>query len=58
MDDTIERIIKYNASLFMPEIEILSISTDKDPDRNTILITVNYKLKISGVSDQVTVQFT
>jgi phage baseplate assembly protein W len=58
LDSTIIDLINSSVNLFMPEIQLGDIIIDKDPDRNSIIITVNYKLKISGQSEQITVQFT
>jgi phage baseplate assembly protein W len=53
----IENLISTNVNYFIPEITIQQIIVNNDEDHNTISITVNYYLTISGTSDQVTVQF-
>jgi phage baseplate assembly protein W len=53
----IESLITTNVNYFIPEITIQQIVVDNDEDHNTISITVNYYLTISGTPDQVTVQF-
>jgi phage baseplate assembly protein W len=53
----IESLITTNVNYFIPEITIQQIIVDNDEDHNTISITVNYYLTISGTPDQVTVQF-
>ena len=58
LDNFIINLITDNVNLFMPEIQLGDIIVNKDQDYNSIFITVNYKLKISGQSDQITVQFT
>jgi len=58
LDSTIIDLITSNVNLFMPEIQLGDIIINEDIDRNYISITINYKLKISGTSDQITVQFT
>ena len=51
-DDLINSI-----STYVPEIIVTNITVVPDTDYNTINLTVNYILKISQNSDQVTVQF-
>jgi phage baseplate assembly protein W len=53
----IESLITTNINYFIPEITIQQITVNNDEDHNTISITVNYYLTISGTPDQVTVQF-
>jgi len=53
----IQELIRTNINLFIPEVQIIEIQLLPDEDRNTISITVRYKLKISGNSDEITVQF-
>ena len=44
-------------SIFIPEVELGNIDIKNDFDYNTLNVTINYHLKISNDSDQVTVQF-
>jgi phage baseplate assembly protein W len=53
----IQNKITNSVKMFMPEIQLGDILVNTDPDRNSLLVTINYKLKISGTSDQITVQF-
>ena len=49
--------ISTNVSIFIPEITITNLIIDKQEDQNTINITVQYRINLSGTSDQITVQF-
>jgi phage baseplate assembly protein W len=42
---------------FIPEVILVDIVVEPNADYNTLNITISYKLKISGTSDQITVQF-
>ena len=53
----IQNKITNSVKMFMPEIQLGNIIVDTDPDRNALFVTISYKLKISGQSDQITVQF-
>ena len=58
--ETIKNLINTNIEIFVPEVQIVDIIISDDlnyGNNNTISITINYKLRISGTSDQVTVQF-
>jgi len=44
-------------NIFIPEVELGNIDVENDFDYNTLNVTVNYRLRISNDSDQVTVQF-
>ena len=58
IDELINNLIKTNTYIFIPEISILDIIIDKNGrDENKIQITVNYRIKISGNTEQITVQF-
>ena len=50
--------IKNSIIRFLPEINATKIDIVPHEDNNTIYLTVNYNLKLSGTSDQVTVEFT
>jgi phage baseplate assembly protein W len=59
-DDIIPRIqnlIAVGVNTFIPEIIITETIVDLNKDNNRISITVNYRLRISGTADQITVQF-
>jgi phage baseplate assembly protein W len=59
-DDTsliIADLISTKVSYYIPQIQISEVIVDPNPDNNSISVTVNYKLLISGTSDKITVQF-
>jgi len=53
----IQDLIVTGTNMFIPEIIIVETIVDLNKDDNSISITVNYRLKISGTADQITVQF-
>jgi phage baseplate assembly protein W len=56
--DTITELVNTNVEIFVPEVQITNVVVDiNTPDNNAVSVTVNYKMRISGTSDQVTVQF-
>ena len=56
--ENIKNLINTNVEIFVPEVQITDILVDiNTPDNNAVSVTVKYKLKISGTSDQITVQF-
>jgi len=58
--ETIKNLINTNVEIFVPEVQIVDIIVSDDinyGNNNTISITINYRLRISGTADQVTVQF-
>jgi phage baseplate assembly protein W len=58
--ETIKNLINTNVEIFVPEVQIVDIIVNDDTNygnNNTISITINYRLRISGTADQVTVQF-
>lgn len=58
IDGLINDLIKINTSIYIPEIIITEININKDyKDENRIEINIKYRVKISGTSDQITVQF-
>lgn len=58
LPNIISNLIIDSTSIYIPEIQITEVITDVlNKDLNTISITVNYKLNISGKPDQVTIQF-
>ena len=59
-DDTstiITDLIISKVSYFIPDVQIVEVIVNPNTDNNSISVTVNYKLIISGTSDQITVQF-
>jgi len=60
INEIINSLIRTNVAIFVPEVEIIDIIIDisnTNIERNSINITLNYKLRISQNADQVTVQF-
>jgi len=57
INETINRLIVNSVSIFVPEVRITNVDIMKEEDTNTILVTVQYKINISGKADQITVQF-
>jgi len=56
--DIITDLINTNVEIFVPEVQIRDVVVDiNTPDNNAVSVTVNYKLRTSGTSDQITVQF-
>ena len=56
--DTITYLINTNVAIFVPEVQVTNVVVDLNtPDNNTVSVIVNYKIRISGTADQVTVQF-
>jgi phage baseplate assembly protein W len=53
----IQDIITSNINMFIPEIIVGNINITQDRDNNSISITIQYSLAISGTSDQITVEF-
>ena len=53
----IQNLIITNTNIFIPEITISSVDVIKDEDNNTISVTVQYRINISGQANQITVQF-
>jgi hypothetical protein len=60
VEDTLDKIrslINTNVAIFVPEVTVVSIDITKDEDHNTISISMQYRVNISGQADQITVQF-
>jgi len=60
VDDLISTIrsnISNAVSIFIPQIILDNVNVDYDEDYHTINVSINYRLVISGTSDQITVQF-
>jgi phage baseplate assembly protein W len=53
----IQELITNSTGLFVPEVQVTEIQFSPDENNNSISITVKYKLRISGNSDEITVQF-
>jgi phage baseplate assembly protein W len=54
--ELVQNLIATNVSYFIPDIHIQEIKINTDVE-NSLSVTVNYILIISGTSDQITVQF-
>jgi len=55
--EIISNLIRSNVSIFIPEVTIVNVDVVKKEDTNTILVTVQYRINISGEANQITVQF-
>jgi phage baseplate assembly protein W len=55
--DLIRRLVNSNVTIFVPEVTVTNLDIIKDEDNNTISVTVQYRINISGKADQITVQF-
>jgi len=55
--DIIKNLIGTNVPIFVPEVTVTNLNVVKDEDHNTISVTVQYKINISGKSSQITVEF-
>jgi phage baseplate assembly protein W len=54
----IQNLIVTNANIFVPEVQVTNITVNTDnKESNSISVTVTYQLRISGTSDQITVEF-
>jgi hypothetical protein len=54
---TITDLIVYSVESFMPEISVKNVNVDiNTPDSNTIRITIDYIILISGKADQITLE--
>lgn len=53
----LRNLISLNVSIFVPEVSIINIDVIKFENTNTISVTIQYRLNISGKSDEITVQF-
>jgi phage baseplate assembly protein W len=54
---TIQNLITTNVNIFVPEVTISKVDVIKDEDHNTITVSVQYTINISGQASQITVQF-
>jgi phage baseplate assembly protein W len=55
--ENIKTLIIESAAIFIPQINITNILTESNYDDNSINITVEYIIKLSGTTDQITVEF-
>jgi len=56
----IKNTILSTVNIYVPEVTITNINIDDSNyqiDTNTISVTINYRLNISGTSDQILIQF-
>ena len=53
----IQDIVVSSINAFIPEVDVTAIDVVTNPDENAVTITVNYRLKLSGNSDEITVEF-
>ena len=53
----IKSLIVDSVNTYVPAVIVSDITIKKDEDQNTISITVTYRMRVSGQSDQITVQF-
>lgn len=54
----IENQIVTNVSIYIPEITITNIEITPDTDINTIYVNVIYQLKLSGITDNIIIDFS
>jgi phage baseplate assembly protein W len=54
---TIKNSIANSVAKYIPEISIKNIEVIPDEDANTLIVTINYEIMISGESDVVTINF-
>jgi phage baseplate assembly protein W len=54
---TIRNNVSNAINIFIPQIILDNVNVDYDEDYHTINVSINYRLVISGTSDQITVQF-
>jgi len=57
LTSVIQDLIVMNINMFVPEVIVNNINVIQNKDNNSISITVQYSLAISGTSDQITVEF-
>lgn len=53
----VQDIITSNINMFIPDVIVNNINIDQNKDNNSMSITIQYSLAISGTSDQITVEF-
>ena len=54
---TIQRLIADSINTFQPDVILDEVLLVPDIDNNSLSITIKYSLRISGTSDQITVEF-
>ncbi len=58
ISSTIQNLIITNVNIFIPEVQLTDVVVNTDnKEKNSIAVTVVYQLRISGTSDQITVEF-
>ena len=53
----IQKVVVKSISTFIPEVTVQRIDITTSPDENSLSLTLSYNLKLSGNSDQITVEF-
>jgi phage baseplate assembly protein W len=56
-EENIKDAIISSANIYLPEIQVVNITLNNEYDSNTINITIDYILRISGTSEQITISF-
>jgi len=56
--ENIQNIVISSINAFIPEVEVINVDITPNPDSNSLTITTSYKFKTSGISDEVTIEFT
>jgi phage baseplate assembly protein W len=56
-EENIKDAIISSANIYLPEIQVVNITLNNEYDNNTINITIDYVLRISGTSEQITISF-
>jgi phage baseplate assembly protein W len=57
IEDLVKGLINSNVSIFVPEVTVTNINIVRNEDQNSISVTVQYRLNISGTADKITVEF-
>ena len=56
-EENIKDAIISSANIYLPEIQVVNITLNNEYDNNTINIIIDYVLRISGTSEQITISF-
>ena len=56
-EENIKDAIISSANIYLPEIQVVNIILNNEYDNNTINITIDYVLRISGTAEQITISF-
>jgi phage baseplate assembly protein W len=56
-EENIKDAIISSANIYLPEIQVVNIILNNEYDSNTINITIDYILRISGTAEQITISF-